>query len=140
MQKKKTILLILLVLVALLILTYFLFVRVARNNQSGEFQDVTKIDYSLGKTGCLNISSKTPGTKASISSLDNSFQKIVDLPVRECVPIGEVMISIYAGEYKTYQVDVEVKKDEEQTISADLKYVGNSEDPEDTSSIDGFTY
>lgn len=139
MNRKKFYFIIILILVVFLVLVYFISRRAVRlGGNQATIRDITKIEYAQGIEGCLDLSSGTEGAKASISSNENSFSEVVELPVSKCVPVGKYLLSVYAKNYRSHQSDIIVSEGQSVSIKVDLEFIGQSEDEEKSNPAENF--
>lgn len=133
MMNRKKFYLIIVIILATFLVTVYLFSRGRlrfAGEQGSDIKDITQVKYSIDVQGCLNLTSNIKGAKASISSNENSFSEVVDLPSRKCVPVGKYLLSIYARDYRTSQSDIVVSENQDVTIKTSLEPIGSSEDEE----------
>lgn len=138
MNRKKLYIIIVILLIVFLVFIYFFTRGGLGFNANQSIKDTTKVAYDEDKKGCLKLVSGTEGAKASISSTENSFSEIVELPTTSCVPVGNYLVSIYANNHRSNQRDVFVGSGEEILISVDLKFIGRTQDEEKISFPENF--
>lgn len=130
MNRKKFYLIIGAIIILFLAFLYFFTTGRLGFNEKQTVLDTTKAEYSNEVLGCVTLSSNATGASVSISSVENSYQKISQLPIRECVPVGKYLFSVYANSYKTHQSDVTITQGQDIDLKTDLEYIGQSEDEE----------